>query len=292
MKKLSGNKKIGIILSCLIAMIVLGLCAFFEVSTYVKKVANAKDTNLNASVTTVPDGYIGIYNAEDLANVENNLSANYILMADIDMTEKEYDIIGAATAFTGTFDGNYHTISNLTIDSTNEYIGLFGQMNNATVINLILDNISVTETRNSAYESKVAGLVGKMTNSNIDNVKINNIILTEKGTITGPIYLGGLVGYQSGGTIRNSSVDGRIETIEKGARGYIGGLTAYIDGIATIEGNNSKINIINNLTGGNIYTGGLIGALSGGNQTEGSIISKNYSEANIESFYGKSSQRT
>ena len=36
---------------------------------------------------TVPDGYIGIYTPEDLNRMRENLTANYILMNDIDMSE-------------------------------------------------------------------------------------------------------------------------------------------------------------------------------------------------------------
>ena len=39
--------------------------------------------------TTVPDGYIGIYTAEDLYNIRNNLSGKYILMNDIDLSVYE-----------------------------------------------------------------------------------------------------------------------------------------------------------------------------------------------------------
>ena len=65
-------------------------------------------------LTEVPDGWIGIYTAEDLAAAKGE-SGNYILMSDVDMSQfgkwDPWKHLG------GTFDGNGHTISNLIIDT-------------------------------------------------------------------------------------------------------------------------------------------------------------------------------
>jgi hypothetical protein len=67
--------------------------------------------------TEVPEGYIGIYTAEDLDNVRNDLTANYILMNDIDLSAYEnWEPIGKLSTFayydtfSGVFDGNGHSI--------------------------------------------------------------------------------------------------------------------------------------------------------------------------------------
>ena len=75
---------------------------------------------------------IEISSVEELAAINENLSGNYVLTADIDLAGAEWTPIGAyapsgesaeeqeipaaETAFTGTFDGQGHTISNLVID--------------------------------------------------------------------------------------------------------------------------------------------------------------------------------
>jgi len=86
----------------------------------------------------VPEGYIGIFTAEDLDNVRNNLSENYILMNDIAFTEEHYAEGGAfeggfvpignsETPFRGLFNGNGYVISNLQICVTDgSAAGLFG----------------------------------------------------------------------------------------------------------------------------------------------------------------------
>lgn len=41
----------------------------------------------DASVTIIPEGYIGIYDIADLYGIRNNLTGKYILMNDIDMSK-------------------------------------------------------------------------------------------------------------------------------------------------------------------------------------------------------------
>lgn len=57
---------------------------------------------------TVPDGYIGIFTLEDLKNLKDNVSGNYILMNDIDVQEENLSF----EKFSGTFDGNFHSLMN------------------------------------------------------------------------------------------------------------------------------------------------------------------------------------
>jgi len=113
-------------------------------------------------ITEVPEGWIGVYTAEDLESVRKGLYANYILMNDIAIPDEYYEpggiyengftpIGGGSvpftvidengeeqqfwqdTAFKGTFNGNGYVISNLHIrgesDDYNVYVGLFGRCN-------------------------------------------------------------------------------------------------------------------------------------------------------------------
>ena len=45
------------------------------------------EESINNELLEVPEGYIGIYSKSDLNKVRDNLSGNYILMNDIDLTE-------------------------------------------------------------------------------------------------------------------------------------------------------------------------------------------------------------
>ncbi len=113
---------------------------------------------------------IEIRTIEDLYLINNNMSGNYILMNDIDMTEataaggdwdfdgRGWDPIGSngiytdTSPFTGTFDGNGHNIKGMRIDikafpsgsRSNAFVGLFasnkGTIKNLTVSGSILIN--------------------------------------------------------------------------------------------------------------------------------------------------------
>ena len=119
--------------------------------------------------TTVPDGYIGIYTAEDLNNIRNNLSGKYILMNDIDLSVYEnWEPIGDMdTPFTGELDGNGYIINSLKIttvsETTSGYVGLFGVTNEASLrdLTMIDGNISISkETSPNVYSVSVGMVTG------------------------------------------------------------------------------------------------------------------------------------
>ena len=103
---------------------------------------------------------IEIATVEGLAAINENLSGHYVLTADIDLAGIEWTPIGAYApsgeseeaqeipaadaAFTGIFDGQGHTISNLTINQPEAWaMGLFGCVANAQIDNFTLENASV-----------------------------------------------------------------------------------------------------------------------------------------------------
>lgn len=95
---------------------------------------------------------IEVWTATDLNNVRNNRSGSYIQMADIDLSEiGDWEPIGDADKywewedpFTGTYNGNNFTISNLTVNRpTQARNGLFGLAHEATFQNIKLFNIDI-----------------------------------------------------------------------------------------------------------------------------------------------------
>lgn len=82
-------------------------------------------------------------------------NANYILAKSIDMSGFDFERIGTIEPFTGTFDGQGYTISNLKIEAPiSNNVGLFGCAFEATFSNVVLKNFKIT-----GYDS-VGGLVG------------------------------------------------------------------------------------------------------------------------------------
>ncbi len=204
------------------------------------------------SSTAVPDGYIGIYTAEDLANVANNPSGNYIVMADIDMTDKEYNIV---ENFTGIFDGNFHTISNLSIESSSESVGMFScdkYMSNIVIKDMTLSNITLTATSPGATVGVVLNDSSKYTKYEISGIKVEGITIncTEDCTV------GGIVGK---GSVSDSYVK-NINIQASGNNNTIGGIVGEGSAIKSFSKN---INI--QASGDNNIIGGAIGVAIGGN---------------------------
>lgn len=124
-----------------------------------------------------------------LVNGGNN-GANAVLTADIDMSGQSWTGIASHKNYTGVFDGQGHTISNLTGTE-----GLF--VNNAgTVKNVRLENVALT---------KEGGNLGAVVGVNTGTV----FNCFSSGSITGTgsnaYSIGGLIGHNNGGILSGSS---------------------------------------------------------------------------------------
>jgi len=130
---------------------------------------------------TESDPYV-IYNVQDLQDVNNHLSAYYVLANDIDCSGFDFVPIGE---FTGNFDGKNHKILNLSIDNgTNTTdAGLFSDLTDAIVKNIVFEN-SYIKGENSDY---VGTLSGYVYNSDVLNIKVIN------GQVIGYLNAGGIV---------------------------------------------------------------------------------------------------
>ncbi|QFK72916.1 hypothetical protein F7984_17625 [Pradoshia sp. D12] len=220
----------------------------------------------------VPEGFIGIYNPEDLHNIRNDLSGHYILMNDIDLTQivskdGEYYHNGAGwepignegNPFTGILDGNGFNISGLQIKDRNGYVGLFGAAKQA-----VFENIGIIESAinvdSTAYDNAYyGGLVGKITDSYIENAYSGVTITTKRSNI----FVGGLAGHMTNSTIKNSFSYGNITANKPKMNGYL--TAGTLSGIA-----NSSSSIINSYSIGRLVIFGKVcdsttGVLSKGN---------------------------
>ena len=159
-----------------------------------------------------------ITNYNELKQVSYNLGdastgKYYRLDSDINLSEQKAIMIGDDyNMFKGTFDGNAHTINNLTLLGYN-YVGLFGY-NGGTV-----KGLTVTESNVSGYQyiGIIAGRTDKPINCAI-----------AKGNVSGYQYLGLATGY-----IRNTTVEavvqGNVSSIYNAAstNAKAGGIVGY-----------------------------------------------------------------
>ena len=192
---------------------------------------------------------ITITTAEELAGMANDLTADYILDADIDLagitwnpigtykpsgeSEEEQEIPASDAAFTGTFDGHGHTIRNLTITGEDGIaVGLFGCIANTEVGNFTLENASTEGT------IMVADAVGYSFTSTVHDVHlVNGKVTAYAGEMSAEGMYGGIVGAGMASRIVDCSADAEI-TIPDGTAnaGIVGGgleLTSLVNCTAT-----------------------------------------------------------
>jgi hypothetical protein len=181
---------------------------------------------------------------------------HFKLMANIDLSQytgTEFNII---VVFTGTFDGNGHTISNFSYTSiSTQPIGLFGYVSgeNAVIRDLAFINPNV-DAGSGHY---VGSLVGLLSNGNVTNC------YAEGGSVAGLFAVGGLVGCNNYGTISECYSTGSISGC-----GYNGGPgQAWSSCIGGLVGDNEDGTITNcystGSVSGGLYVGGLVGDNSG-----------------------------
>lgn len=139
---------------------------------------------------------------------DQNSPKTVILDADINLLTLDkngeavcFDPIGSYRhdmIFSGTFDGNGHTIYNLTQNTwalNNGYyygdlgLGLFGAVENATIKNLTIDGANISGE--SALCGTIAAVAG-------DNCVFENITIKNANVADYQYYAGGIVGWASG----------------------------------------------------------------------------------------------
>lgn len=170
-------------------------------------------------------------------------SGNYQLTANITVTAPY------ANDFTGTFDGNGHTVT-LDITASTANVGLFSKLAGGAVVKNVITAGSVTATGKKC----VAGIAGYAT----DNVKIENCKNT--ASITGNKNVGGILGeaYNNEESISVGIKNCANEGAVNGTGSAIGGI------VGKMEGQNSIIDCYNrgNITGFNNYAG-IVGQSTG-----------------------------
>ncbi|WP_130863590.1 InlB B-repeat-containing protein [Bacilliculturomica massiliensis] len=170
------------------------------------------------------------------------------LAVSLELGGENWTPIGTAgSPFSGTFLGNDETISGLTIDTGENYVGLFGCTSNAVVQDLKLTGISVNGGQYTG------GLTGKATATTIENVSIS-------GTVEGADYTGGLVGCADGSNVGASS---RTSSIRNSSMsGSVSGGTNTGGLIGSLQGG-SLTDCVNDaeVSGERSNTGGIAGAV-------------------------------
>ncbi|PWJ37918.1 T9SS type A sorting domain-containing protein [Sediminitomix flava] len=168
---------------------------------------------------TTNDPYL-ISNVQDLLDLDTaktmwGMRKSFKLTEDIDMEGEIFHPLGWRVSaseeyyFMGSFDGDHHTISNLTVtphpDQDFLFGGFIGAGRDLTVSNLGIVNTNV-DFKSIASSQRIGGLIGQLDwNSTVENCFVVDSYVSGKGGV------GGLVGKYNGNTIVNCFVDAEID---------------------------------------------------------------------------------
>ncbi len=202
---------------------------------------------------------------------ESKKGITVVLGADLDLKNEEWTPIGTkANPFSGVFDGDNHTISNLKITGNNSDVGLFGYATVGEIKNLTVCNAEV-----SGYLD-VAAVVGSPYTCAVTDVKLTGLV-----KVDGFSYVGGVGGKNAYRNWTNVTIDVKdgsyVKAMSNEYRTYVGGALGYrSEGNITFENVTSNIDVI----GSTVDVGGLVGIAHYGNKFVNCSSSGNVSITN------------
>lgn len=216
-----------------------------------------KDANGNWIIATPYDlAYVG-------ENIEELSKSSFVMSSDVDMSViKNYSPIGStAAAFSGSFDGKGHTISNLTISGTAK-TALFGTLSDAAVKNIKIVNAAVNSQGGYAAvlagqalgKTVISGITVENSKVNVDSnyaavivasvdnasaVKISDIAVKNSEIKS----TAGYVGAAAGKITENTTVsDVTVDKFTAHGANFVSGIVGLAQGSKAVSLNNVKVN--------------------------------------------------
>ena len=283
--------------------------AIKEAAKDVFRQAESKETPVFASGSgTKSDPYL-IRTAAQLqafaaaVNGGTGYEGQYIsLDADLDLTGTAWTPIGATGSFNGSFNGNYHTITGMTIGSESEKAsyteaGLFGSVGkgaairNVGVINAAIYNKTTTDPSvgllaagisensivescwatgtiysdtTSPYYSYVGGLIGSIGIKSLICNSWTNVVVYAKGSSDS--FVGGIVGDTGNNSaVVNCAALGSVANYGNTSMMYgAGGVVGYSSGAVYASYSSSRIHMdaMSSDDGADVPVGGVVGSPS------------------------------
>jgi hypothetical protein len=243
--------------------------------------------------TTTPCASPSICDDDDFNDIRNDLNGTHNLSNDIDLSNyTNWEPIGNSThPFTGTLNGNNHTIRGLKFKTPNDatFIGLFGDVSGGKIrdLKVVADSTyPIYLTRDLGdYDNQYFGvLAGYIDNgANLSRITVSTSPDTTPFTIikTGRanLHVGGIVGHSNGALIERSA-----SSIVFNVTNNYNAIQAFITSVGGIAGfnfNAAKIN--NSYATGSISAHGYKSTYSGGiaGYNWGGIIGNSYASGAI-----------
>lgn len=203
---------------------------------------------------TVEDPYL-ISTTGDFEQMALEPGKNYKMVADVDMA-KASQWWTPIKSFTGSLDGDGHTIYNLGVKTTEDHAGLFGTLDlNGIAKNLIFVNPTVEVTNTNQYAGVLAGETnytydGEGKATNVDSIFVYGAKIS--GDDQDFVAAGGLVGSANLGTnINNCSFQGEI-TLPNSEN--VGGIVGQTRSASSVNACYANVNAI-----AKTVLGGIVG---------------------------------
>lgn len=209
---------------------------------------------------------------------EDFLSATINITEDIDFEDLNWSPIGTISKpFTGKFNGNGHTISNLKISTANSqstYFGFFGNIKNATISNTKFEDIDISGTASASKTTThtVGFISGKAVGSKIEKCEVSqSCMATLTHQMNCSLTYGGIVGdasqskisYSYSNATLNSNYSVITSQFNVPIRFYIGGIAGYAteSSFKNCYSTSSLISIVQSFENKEFvsYAGGIVG---------------------------------
>jgi hypothetical protein len=242
---------------------------------------------------------LDISTCQDLQNINNDLTADYVLTQNIDCSDTVnwndgYGFLmlgvgaGCGNPFTGTLDGQGYSINNLYINGVGtENVSMMCD-NQGTISNLNLVNVNITGTGGRYVGALLVYNDGLVENVNVSGIVtqigetwVGGFMAGDYGTtinshfsgdVIGTNYVGGFVADAGGGIETGCSSSGTVT-----GNNYVGGFASHSD---YHEFHNSYSTSTVN---GDDYVGGFIGYFNDNNA--GAIIDNCYATGDATGNY-------
>ena len=155
---------------------------------------------------------------EDLAAIADKPDGNYLLTQDIDMAGREW----TPFTFTGTLDGNGHSITNLSITST------------GSAVRDTYDGNMIS------YETSLAGFFDVIEGATVRDITFSSVHADIDSDI--PVFVGTIAGYMEDSRILNCNVSGDLRLRAHDRMFGVAGVAGYGNG--TIENVNADVTLV------------------------------------------------
>ena len=234
-----------------------------------------------SGTSSAPYQISNLADLQELSQTSGDWGAYFQQTADIDAADTStwnggngFDPIGDSdNNFTGSFNGNGHTITGLTINRDADNQGLFAKLGQGAVVkDLTINDVDMkTASKAGAVAGEAVG--AEITNCTVENGEFDIFDPGPEGR--GESFIGGLIGKSENTTIENCKAS-NLELMKKSSfpksiwavSGQVGGLAGLADGGEIVDSTVTDTEIISvdepdlNKRHGIGYMGGLVGELA------------------------------